>query len=549
MSLRTTVSSKGKFLVGEHRPYFKVKNFRKNDSMASLGTLPDGTDINNEINFPENNITEPGADIIYEIPNPFPFRGTTYINSRWADKNAEHPENISLPQKPCLSFSNTIKKWLKKKGIKEENGDDLLEIMPEPLLIALASTSTDPEELVRLAKISCSFSFEEKKKEPSDQKEKGPSGLLFKKGKNGNNLPDIKNHTLFEILVNNRHLPDEYKVAMVLKPGIQGASEITGEWQTDEKNREHSHIFEYLRRNSYIPWGHFAANTADDTVRYRIKDLSFNDMRGMRHLFYQRIYAGLAEQLKIEIPVFRKQLSKEQLEVLRREIRKELKSENRKKLEFNASLWGWNFGFGYAQSGYRLHASHQQIHQQYAMIPGEVSLSSSRVMPSYGCGDMIAEFIEEYRKDTGKSFFENYLKAIRSNQRVDKNSMGPSDLVIFEDENILLFVPKAQTSQWELQLMPIKKCGNILEADDKMRKSLDRAILMALQTLEAMGAEMVTSIEFSKRFDSTNSDHQLLYSFLPKIPYSPGAFSEAQLRWINGHYPEDFAIACRSVQG
>jgi hypothetical protein len=24
-----------------------------------------------------------------------------------------------------------------------------------------------------------------------------------------------------------------------------------------------------------------------------------------------------------------------------------------------------------------------------------------------------------------------------------------------------------------------------------------------------------------------------------------GAFSEAQLRWINGHYPEDFASACR----
>jgi hypothetical protein len=24
-----------------------------------------------------------------------------------------------------------------------------------------------------------------------------------------------------------------------------------------------------------------------------------------------------------------------------------------------------------------------------------------------------------------------------------------------------------------------------------------------------------------------------------------GAFSEAQLRYINGHYPEDFAIACR----
>jgi len=56
----------------------------------------------------------------------------------------------------------------------------------------------------------------------------------------------------------------------------------------------------------------------------------------------------------------------------------------------------------------------------------------------------------------------------------------------------------------------------------------------------------VTNIEYSKRFDSTDTDQRLLYSFLPRLPHSPGAFSEAQLRWITGHYPEDFALACRS---
>ena len=40
-------------------------------------------------------------------------------------------------------------------------------------------------------------------------------------------------------------------------------------------------------------------------------------------------------------------------------------------------------------------------------------------------------------------------------------------------------------------------------------------------------------------------DQRLLYSFLPKIPYSMGAFSEAEARYILGHYPEDFAAACR----
>jgi hypothetical protein len=61
-----------------------------------------------------------------------------------------------------------------------------------------------------------------------------------------------------------------------------------------------------------------------------------------------------------------------------------------------------------------------------------------------------------------------------------------------------------------------------------------------------MGARMVTHIEFSKRFDAGDAEGRLLYSFLPKLPYSPGAFTEAQLRWINGHYPEDFAAACRN---
>jgi len=334
----------------------------------------------------------------------------------------------------------------------------------------------------------------------------------------------------------------------VLKPGVQGTSPITGEWKKKSAAKEAppSHVYEYLRENSYIPWGHFAANTADDTVKYRAGDLTPEDMGGMRRLFCQRIYASLAQQLAMDLPASGEEISGEALEALRLEIIKGLNSPDRPELQFNACLWGWNFGFGFAHSGYRLHASHQQIHQQYAMIPAKAAVSPENDMPSFACGDMVAEFVQAYRKNTGKGFFDNYLAAIRSNRRVDREKDKPSDLVVHEDDNIILFVPKAQTSQWELQMMPLKPCGNILEADEPMRASLDRGILTALQTLETMGAEMVTSIEFSKRFDSKDLDQRLLYSFLPKIPYSPGAFSEAQQRWINGHYPEDFAIACRS---
>jgi hypothetical protein len=71
-------------------------------------------------------------------------------------------------------------------------------------------------------------------------------------------------------------------------------------------------------------------------------------------------------------------------------------------------------------------------------------------------------------------------------------------------------------------------------------------MLLAMQILEKMGARLITVVEYAKRFSSSLTDQHLFYAFLPRLPESPGAFSEAQLRWINGHYPEDFAAACRA---
>lgn len=613
-SIRTCVSANGAFLVGVHKPVFDVELLRSTQYIEALGKLPDGTHVVNHSNFPEKRVKENGADLIYEITNPFPFRGTTYINSAWAESKVGKPELISLPPAPDCSFSKMFTRWFEdhmyeqspESASSEEDSlpscsskdqaptrlfkhqdktsvslHDLLTRLPYPLKIALAQSTTDPADLLALIPMCCNVLFDEAG---------SPYGLLFKKGKNGEAVPDISDHTLLELIANNPALPDIYKRLMVLKPGIQGKSEITAEWLEDNskyynlndrnKDKDKSHIFEYLRRNSYIPWGHFAANTADDMVRYKAENLTMTDITGMRHLYYQRTYVRLAEQAKIVLPETGKTISQENLERLRCDILKYLKTNDQPDLYFNASLWGWNFGFGYAQSGYRLHASHQQIHQQYAMIPKEISEASGNDnILCYACGDLVADFIESYRNHTGKQFFENYIQAIRSNRRTDgRSDLGtenstnmksldirnqetdiiasrtehtqqslPSSLVLYEDEHVILFVPKAQTSQWELQLMALKPCGNILEADSLMRASLDRCIITALQILEKMGAQMVTSIEFSKRFDSTDSDQRLLYSFLPRLPESPGAFSEAQLRWINGHYPEDFAEACRIV--
>jgi hypothetical protein len=507
----------------------------------ALGRLEDGQPCLNRQNFPEGTLKESGATPIFEIHNPFPFRGTTYISKAWADARAEDPSGIGLPPPAPVSFSAVVNRWKGDAVAGPQHLARMLADLPQPLLVALAATSTDPEDLRCLADLCCAF----------DHNDKGmPTGLIYRSAGTDRLRPVVKNTELFETLVNNPHLPDRYKEVMVLRPGVQGGSEIVG----DRQKGGDSHVFEYLRRNSYIPWGHYAANMAHDTIRYRLHDLTVSDMAGLRHLYYQRTCVRLADTLGVQLPEERKPLDREALEELRTVLLGVVKGRSAKEpLLFNTTLWGWNFGFDFAPSGYRLHASHQQIHQQFALIPETVATRCSTVpdidtgaeMPAYGCGDLVDDFISAYREQSGASFFSDYIRAVHSNQRMDGRSDRESSLVIYQDDHVMLFVPKAQTSQWELQLVTLHPVGNILEADLTVRDALDRGILTAVRALAGLGARMITTIEYPKRFVGGSDDQHLLYVFLPKLPESPGAFSEAQLRWINGHYPEDFAAACR----
>lgn len=531
MVLNTCVSPQGRFIFGVHKPSYRVANQRENEFIAELGKLGDETPVNNEQNFPAGPVAEENGTWIYEIPNPFPFRGTTYIKKDWADRRAADPTSIKLTPPAESSLSASL---VKITGNSDpERISRAFRELPPPLLLAAATTSTDPADLSQLAEISCPFVYNENG---------NPTGLHYEKSGDGRRRPVIHNHPLFEALANNPCLPDNYKRAMVLKPGVQGTSEIVGEFTAPDQQ---GHIFEYLRRNSYIPWGHYAANMADDAVRYSVNDLGEHDLTGLRHLYYQRTYIRVAEQLGLEPVPARKNMTGAELEKLRLAIKEKTATISTKTPAFTSTLWGWNYGFDFAPSLYRLHASHQQIHQQFAMIPETIADCEGNPFPAYCCGDLIADWTARFRKETGRDFFSAYLEAIRSNTRIDGDADGPSSLIVHEDENVLLFVPKAQTSQWELQLICLNETGNILEADQATRNSLDLAMLTAVRILSGLGAKMITTIEYPKRFNSPDHDQRLLYSFLPKLPESPGAFSEAQLRWINGHYPEDFAAACR----
>ncbi len=531
--LQSCVIPGGRFQYGIHKPAYTVTNLRSSTKVEPLGLTEDGVSIENVRNFPEKDVEVSGADWIFEIPNPFPFKGRTYIDKEWADASAENPEKIKLPEAKPVSLTETFR--------KNNIDQPFFEQLPEPVLLALATCATDPQDLQKLAELSCAIIKDGEH----------PTGLRYRQNSSGDYRPIIYNHPLFEAVANNPHLPDAYKIAMVLRPGAQGGSEIVGEWAKDA----HSHAFEYLRRNSYIPGGHYAANMADDAIRYSIDALSTLDIQGLRHLYYQRSYLRLAEELGLQPATSPspKTLTEEELEQLRITVQKEAR---RKELA-QATLWGWNFGFDFAPSLYRLHASHQQIHQQYALVPEQVESYSHGTsppvgkIPAFSCGDLIADLIEQYHQHYRSDFFSDYRQAIEANLRMDDRTDLSSSLVVWSDERGMLFVPKAQTSQWELQLMTLpdgdgKLAGNILECDRDMRRSLDTGILMAQKALAGIGAKMVTTIEYSKRMNEKSALQQpLIYVFLPRLPESPGAFSEAQLRFINGHYPEDFSAVCR----
>ncbi len=527
------VTPQGRFIYGIHKPSYTVANLRKNKQLKVLGLFQDQMEHINTLNYPDDDVYVKEGDWIYEIANPLPFRGATYIDKSWADNSAADYSRIALPQPESLSF----REFLKENGIDS----DLINSLPRPLLLTLATCSTDPYDLKKLAQLCCDFVKNSSGK---------VTGLRYSKSTAGKPRAIIHDHDLFEAVANNPSLGDDYKRAMVLRPGAQGESEITAEWNRSEN----SHIFEYLRKNSYIAGGHFAANMADDAVRYSIESLSENDMHGLRHLYYQRMYIHIADHLGIAVSN-RSHISSEDLETLRLRLLERLKNGQHQRY---ATLWGWNFGFDYSPTDYRLHASHQQIHQQYAAIPEFVDGFTEDVNQSVGkfaafsCGDMVTRSIEEYRNHCDSDLFKDYLQAIRNNVRMDNRSDLSSSLIVWEDNNVMIIVPKAQTSQWELQIMTKPDNnglfpGNIFETDSHCRNSINLALLRAQQVLAGLGARMVTSIEYSKRFGNDDPVHQpLLYSLLPKLPYSMGAFSEAQMRFINGHYPEDFAAACRN---
>ena len=524
------------FPIGLHEPKYSVVNVRSGKAIKRLGSTLQGEEVLNHANFPDSPILEIAhGEPVYEIKNPFPFWGTTYILKRRADEFKRNPLSFSFKKVPASEKAQSndgIFEAMARGQLTLDGRRCSIKDLPRHVLLSLAANSKSPLVLREIARISCEMETDETGH---------PVGLRYEHGTSGGLRPIIHDKPLFETVANNPHLPDEFKRVMVLNPGAQGENPIVGEYKT-----RNTHVWEYLRKNSYIPWGHYASNMAHDQVRYNIKDLTLEDMEGLRFLYYQRIYLELYRTLSGEVPKVSYSTDQEALEELRKEVfgllEAELKGGNIP--FFTGNLWGWNYGYGYASSGYRLHASHQQIHNQYALVPHR----TTNGVPTYIVGDLVWDHIEKFQGETGREFFPCYISTIRdSASRMDQSQEGPCGLLIFEDENVMAYCPLAQRSQGEVHLMAKRGVGNVLEADISMRKSLDSGILKVMRALDGLGAEMITIFEISKRYHRLDSKQHLFYCFLPRHENSPGSMSEAQGRHITGHYPEDFAWALKEI--
>jgi len=145
--IKSCVTPEGKFIYGIHKPRYSVASLRQETPIAALGHLPDGTKVDNSRNYPGGKVAVENADWIFEIPNPFPFKGVTYIDKEWADASARDYGRIRLPQPPRVSYTEAL--------AASDSDADPFANLPEPLLLALATCSTDPADLVRLAELSC----------------------------------------------------------------------------------------------------------------------------------------------------------------------------------------------------------------------------------------------------------------------------------------------------------------------------------------------------------------------------------------------------------
>jgi galactose-1-phosphate uridylyltransferase len=161
-------------------------------------------------------------------------------------------------------------------------------------------------------------------------------------------------------------------------------------------------------------------------------------------------------------------------------------------------------------------ASIPHIHKQaWGMYPGGNIL-----------GDHLKRICEFYR-DKNIDYLGAYLEYLKYKK-----------MVLFEDENVALYVPFGQISIHEMQIM-VKRGGacNYLDLEEKEIKSFSRAETMAFKLMKRMGIQSFNEVMISLPFEEKNDCFRLITCFVTReVDF---AVSELNQLFVVDKHPED----------
>lgn len=160
-------------------------------------------------------------------------------------------------------------------------------------------------------------------------------------------------------------------------------------------------------------------------------------------------------------------------------------------------------------------ASISHIHKQiWGMAPGSVNL-----------GAYLNDICQEYTH--ASDYLDAYCEFLRD-----------EGMVIFEDDNVVLYIPFGQISTHELQVMvkhPGKTDFLALSEDDV--DSLSKAEAIAIKLLDALGIHSFNEIMLTLPFKSDSKRFRIVMCFLTREVDL--AVSELNQLFVVDHYPED----------
>jgi galactose-1-phosphate uridylyltransferase len=161
-------------------------------------------------------------------------------------------------------------------------------------------------------------------------------------------------------------------------------------------------------------------------------------------------------------------------------------------------------------------ASIAHVHKQvWGMAPGSVNL-----------GDHLSNICEAYSRH-GIDYLWSYYRALKE-----------AGLVLWEDENVVLFIPYGQISMHELQVMVKRRNTNhYLELSDEEIRSLSEAEFKVTRLFRELGINSFNEVMISRPFDSKTEGFRIIFTYITReVDF---AVSELNLLYVVDKHPYD----------